>query len=420
MAEVINSNTYNSYSGSFIPVRDISNNILSITSSDMSLYDKSQFIEFSSSYYYYDKKYLEKIIDINFRELLNQDDNTTFKIPSDALLISQSHYNDLQNRLLNLEEDIIVSESYYQSELDLLISENSALVRTVDSINSAARSITSDLMNKYKNTAFYNDLAALKAVWNIPYSDIITKSGKLSNKNIYFLDVSMSVITSFKNYPPSVASVNYINRIETTYSLAFNGEYLENLFDTDTDRLALLSEINDLKIVTQSLMQEIERLQLLLLNSGSYIFPTSDYSDFNVKVAYLSDSSRRVFRGFKLTIRNDNQSNLYNYTIGPVPINNDSLQVDETLRIPPGRIKLVFVVDNTLPIYTEEGSSTQGEELPNSPIPIGGSNTIVGKLYNGSNIINFSTLDELNFILLPRQTVDLLGNNIPRLEITFY
>ena len=257
----VNLDTYESFSGSFIPIRDIGNNILSITSSTIPINDESQFIELSSSYSYYDSSSLSQLIDTNFSELTITNEGQ-FEIPTGSLLISQSDYQWYLDRILNLEEDLISSQSYFENELTSSYSENASLYSTVKSVADAALSITNNLIKKYEGTSpeTAGDISILKYIWLTPFEDIITNRNlSLTNKESYYLDISQSGAPGLGLIPTT------IQRTEVSYSLAYNGSYLQDLFasyEGETKQIGvLLGQVSELLSVTRSLKDEIARLE---------------------------------------------------------------------------------------------------------------------------------------------------------------
>lgn len=263
MSEV-NLNTYESFSGSFIPFRDNNNSLLSITSSKVPINDETQFVELSSSYLFYLSSSLNQLIDTNFSELTITN-NGQVEIPSGSFIANESDYQWLLDRILNLEEDLISSESLFNSELEILNSENTALERTVQSVADAALNITNRLIEKYEkidqNVA--NDLGALKYIWTVPFNDIITnKNGNLINSHSEYLDISQSGAPGLGLTPTT------IHRTEVSYSLAYDGNYLQNLFASyEGEKLTIASlqaKILELHVTTKSLQDDIVNLQTQL------------------------------------------------------------------------------------------------------------------------------------------------------------
>lgn len=271
----INSQNYIIITGSFVPIRDNNNNLLSITSSDISLNDESHFIEWSSSYYYTSES-IAKIINTEFTELTIVN-NKNFEIPSGAYLISQSEYDENQSIILNLESNIITSQSFYEIDLDSYYTENSSLLRTVQSVNDSALRSTNLLIKKYTaagstpNEVIAADLNALKSIWYIPFNDIITNTGKLTKRNAYYSGSITYYSSSIFNNSIVGVSETFKNQ-EVTYSLSFDGSYLDNLFadylsGNGGAYLDLLAKIVELEQITGSLLDTIiERdLQIVYL-----------------------------------------------------------------------------------------------------------------------------------------------------------
>lgn len=260
----VNLNTYESFSGSFIPIRDNNNNLLSITSSQIALNDETQFIQLSSSYSYHSLSSLNQIVDTNFSELTITN-KSEVEIPPGSFIINESDYQWLLDRILNLEEDLISSESLFQSEVEILKSENTSLQRTVQSVADAALNITNGLIQKYQSIdpMVANDLGALKYIWTVPFNDIITnKNVNLINSTREYLDISQSGALGLGKIPTT------IHRTEVSYSLAYDGNYLQNLFASyEGEALtiaALQARILELNAVTKSMQDQITSLQTQL------------------------------------------------------------------------------------------------------------------------------------------------------------
>jgi len=268
---VVNNETYESFSGSFIPTRDNNNNLLSITSSDVPINDQFQFIEQDSSYVYFSSSSLNQIVDANFSELTITDEGQ-FTVPSGSFIANESDYQWLLDRILNLEEDLISSESLFQSEVEILNSENTALERTVQSIANAALNITNELIAKYESAnqqSVANDLGAFKYLWNVPFNDIITnRNGNLIDSHSEYLDISQSGAQGLGQTPTT------IHRTEVSYSLAYDGNYLVDLFTNYTGETltiaSLQGKISELHAVTKSMQDQIISLQnqLYICQSG--------------------------------------------------------------------------------------------------------------------------------------------------------
>jgi len=275
---IINNQTYLMISSSLVPVRDKNGSLLSITSSEIPINDQSQFVELSSSYYYQTTESLKNIINIEFTELTANSNLSTGEIPAGQLLISQSDYDYLLERILNLENDIISSESLFNTELDIAKSENTALVTTVESVKDIALDITNDLLEKYQsNEEVSNDLGALKYIWFIPFNDILTGTTELVNRKTFYVDASMSL----ENNIPTT-----IHETIVSYSLDFNGNYLQQVFENydNTNTQLLNAKIAELHSITSSLRQEIEQLKLELQNCQGGSEPTSSFGKIRLVI----------------------------------------------------------------------------------------------------------------------------------------
>jgi len=319
MSEV-NSNNYEGFTGSFVPVRDINNNLLSITSSTVPINDESQFIEQDSSRVYYSSSSLNQIVDTNFSELTITDEGQ-FTIPSGSFIANESDYQWLLDRILNLEEDLISTESLFQSEIEILTSENTALERTVQSVAGAALNITNELISRYEATqSVANDLGAFRYLWNTPFNDIITnRNGNLTGSHHEYLDISQSGATGLGQIPTT------IHRTEVSYSLAYDGNYLVDLFTNyewgTLTIAALQGKIIELHAVTKSMQDQIISLENQLYicrNSGG----TSGTSGGGGTLGQLSihiqtpdlNNVVETYKDFEIRFKTDDgPSSQYNY-----------------------------------------------------------------------------------------------------------
>ncbi len=105
---IINGQTYLNFTSSFIPERDINGNLISITSSYRTLNEEEQFFPvnqiFSSSY-------TPETVDSTFSELISLDEDLNIRIPSGAILISESVLFELEENIILLESQTITLQS---------------------------------------------------------------------------------------------------------------------------------------------------------------------------------------------------------------------------------------------------------------------------------------------------------------------
>lgn len=279
---------YNKYLNTSVQTeRDTDNNLLSITSSDISYTDETQFLEIENTNYSYNLN--SGVIDFDFKEIdidietiddkkskmfnlyneVKNDVNITGSIESheylfnssknflnkdNLIILDNNEYSNLIIDYSNSIDDLNVCEQRSIAEKEIYNRQNTAIYDTFNNIvNTSIQIMDSTILPTIKDSSILSLMYSLKAILAQSTKYLLDNKSSLMNKTVKFSDFE----SYNKNGIPTKRENNTI-----TYTYLSNQQPLIDAFGTISqnysDSSKLISEITTLQLQNDKLTKDIQ------------------------------------------------------------------------------------------------------------------------------------------------------------------